>query len=246
MVRLAAALDGSERILANAFKDLPASALQMVGAVAQGPCQGKSVGQTRPDLLPAKEAAHAVDGAWGAAAVRGFCGRNRGGTRCGRYTARRVCSAAAAAELRAGAGAWRLRLRLRLRFESASQGEMFLGLEEGVLVKAGTTVVVSARRALHGGDSSRLSETVEQKFLALDVHKQATRAPMFRLETGLLQQFACPRDPSPQVKNPSASRQSRIPLTSRWPHRRALMPSASFRRAGMASPASGSARAWRV
>jgi F-type H+-transporting ATPase subunit epsilon len=84
-----------------------------------------------------------------------------------------------------------------LSFESASQGEVFLALDEGVLVKTGTTVVVSARRALRGGDLSRLRETVEQEFLALDAHEQATRAAMARLEIGFLQRFASLRDPSP-------------------------------------------------
>jgi F-type H+-transporting ATPase subunit epsilon len=84
-----------------------------------------------------------------------------------------------------------------LSFETAAQGEVFLALDEGVLVKTGAVVVVSARRALRGGDLSRLREAVEQEFLALDAHEQATRAAMARLETGFLQRFASLRDPSP-------------------------------------------------
>lgn len=84
-----------------------------------------------------------------------------------------------------------------LSFESASQGEVFLALDEGVLVKTGATVVVSARRALRGGDLSRLREAVEQEFLALDAEELATRAAMARLETGFVQRFASLRDRSP-------------------------------------------------
>jgi F-type H+-transporting ATPase subunit epsilon len=84
-----------------------------------------------------------------------------------------------------------------LSFETATQGEVFLALDEGVLVKTGAAVVVSARRALRGGDLSRLREAVEQEFLSLDEHEQATRAAMARLETGFLQQFASLRELSP-------------------------------------------------
>ena len=84
-----------------------------------------------------------------------------------------------------------------LSFETATQGEVFLALDEGVLVKTGATVVISARRALRGGDLSRLREAVEQEFLALDAEELATRAAMARLETGFLQRFASLRDRSP-------------------------------------------------
>jgi F-type H+-transporting ATPase subunit epsilon len=84
-----------------------------------------------------------------------------------------------------------------LSFETAAQGEVFLALDEGVLVKTGAAVVVSARRALRGADLSRLREAVEQEFLALDAQEHATRAAMARLETGFLQRFASLRDRSP-------------------------------------------------
>jgi F-type H+-transporting ATPase subunit epsilon len=84
-----------------------------------------------------------------------------------------------------------------LSFETATQGEVFLALDEGVLVKTGAAVVISARRALRGGDLSRLRDAVEQEFLALDAQEQATRAAMARLETGFLQRFASVRDRAP-------------------------------------------------
>ena len=84
-----------------------------------------------------------------------------------------------------------------LSFETAAQGEVFLALDEGVLVKTGAAVVVSARRALRGGDLSRLREAVEQEFLALDEQEQATRAAMARLETGFMRRFASLRDQAP-------------------------------------------------
>ena len=81
-----------------------------------------------------------------------------------------------------------------LSFESASQGEVFLALDEGVLVKTGPAVVISARRALRGDDLSRLRDAVEQEFLKLDAQEEAMRTAMARLETGFMRRFASMRD----------------------------------------------------
>lgn len=77
-----------------------------------------------------------------------------------------------------------------LSYEAEGQGEVFLAVDEGVLVKTGRTVVISVRRALRGKDLARLRETVEQEFLTLDAQEEAMRAAMARLETGFLRRFA--------------------------------------------------------
>jgi F-type H+-transporting ATPase subunit epsilon len=76
-----------------------------------------------------------------------------------------------------------------LTFENASQGETFVALDEGVLVKTGPDVVISARRALRGTDLASLRESVEQEFLALDTQEVAMRTAMARLETGFMRRF---------------------------------------------------------
>ncbi|KAF0866612.1 F0F1 ATP synthase subunit epsilon [Pseudomonas sp. LD120] len=81
-----------------------------------------------------------------------------------------------------------------LSVELESQGEVFLALDGGVLVKTGTDVVISARRALRGADLSRLREAVEQQFLTLDAQEQALREAMGRLETGFMRRFASFRE----------------------------------------------------
>jgi F-type H+-transporting ATPase subunit epsilon len=81
-----------------------------------------------------------------------------------------------------------------LSFEAAGQGEVFLAVDEGVLVKTGPAVVVSVRRALRGGDLSRLREAVEQEFLTLDAQEEEMRAAMAKLETGFMQRFAMLED----------------------------------------------------
>ncbi|MCL4176971.1 MAG: F0F1 ATP synthase subunit epsilon [Verrucomicrobia bacterium] len=77
-----------------------------------------------------------------------------------------------------------------LIYETEADGEVFLAVDEGVLVKTGPDVLVSVRRALTGTDLGQLREAVEKEFLTLDEHEQSTRAVMAKLEIGLLRRFA--------------------------------------------------------
>lgn len=77
-----------------------------------------------------------------------------------------------------------------LSYESSEHGEVFLAVDEGVLVKTGPAVVISVRRALRGKDLARLRDAVEQEFLTLDAHEEEMRSAMARLETGFLRRFA--------------------------------------------------------
>ena len=81
-----------------------------------------------------------------------------------------------------------------LSFEVEGQGEVFLAVDEGVLVKTGPAVVVSVRRALRGTELSRLREAVEQEFLTLDAQEEEMRTAMARLETGFMRRFATLQD----------------------------------------------------
>jgi F-type H+-transporting ATPase subunit beta len=63
LVSLADALDGCERILADEFKDLPESALYMIGAVDEARAKARGRPAAQPAAPPAQEAAHAVDDA---------------------------------------------------------------------------------------------------------------------------------------------------------------------------------------
>jgi F-type H+-transporting ATPase subunit epsilon len=77
-----------------------------------------------------------------------------------------------------------------LIYETKAGGEVFVAVDEGVLVKTGTDVLVSVRRALGGTDLNQLREAVEKEFLTLDEDEQSTRTVMAKLETGFLRRFA--------------------------------------------------------
>ena len=77
-----------------------------------------------------------------------------------------------------------------LIYETEADGEVFVAVDEGVLVKTGPDVLVSVRRAMGGTDLGQLCEAVEKEFLTLDEHEQSTRTVMAKLETGFLRRFA--------------------------------------------------------
>ena len=77
-----------------------------------------------------------------------------------------------------------------LIYETKSDGEVFLAVDEGVLVKTGPDVLVSVRRAIVGTDLGQLREAVEKEFLTLDEHEKSVRQVTAKLETGFLRRFA--------------------------------------------------------
>lgn len=77
-----------------------------------------------------------------------------------------------------------------LIYETEADGEVFVAVDEGVLVKTGPDVLVSVRRALLGKDLGKLRESVEKEFLTLDETEQSVRSVMAKLETGFLRRFA--------------------------------------------------------
>ncbi|MTW22060.1 F0F1 ATP synthase subunit epsilon [Allochromatium palmeri] len=76
-----------------------------------------------------------------------------------------------------------------LIYETVAEGEVYLAVDEGVLVKTGAEVLVSVRRAIRGNDLGQLRATVEQEFLLLDAREQEMRAVMAKLESGFLHRF---------------------------------------------------------
>ena len=77
-----------------------------------------------------------------------------------------------------------------LIYETESDGEVLLAVDEGVLVKAGQDVLVSVRRAIGGTDLGQLRDAVEKEFLTLDEHEQNVRSVTAKLESGFLRRFA--------------------------------------------------------
>jgi F-type H+-transporting ATPase subunit epsilon len=77
-----------------------------------------------------------------------------------------------------------------LSYATAGEGEVFMAIDEGVLVKTDADVLVSVRRALRGKDLGRLREAVAKEFLAQDEQELSLRSAMAKVEGGFLRRFA--------------------------------------------------------
>ncbi|EMI47024.1 F0F1 ATP synthase subunit epsilon [Rhodopirellula sp. SWK7] len=77
-----------------------------------------------------------------------------------------------------------------LVYETDADGELFVAVDEGVLVKTGDDVLVSVRQAIGGTDLARLRHSVEQEFLTLNESERNVRSVMAKLESGFIQRFA--------------------------------------------------------
>jgi F-type H+-transporting ATPase subunit epsilon len=76
-----------------------------------------------------------------------------------------------------------------LTYENESEGEVYVAVDEGVLIKTGQEVIVSVRDAIFGTDLSQLREAVEKEFLTLDESERRIRSVMTKLESGLVRRL---------------------------------------------------------
>jgi len=74
-------------------------------------------------------------------------------------------------------------------YVTSSGEERFLALDEGVLVKQGDQVYVSASRAVPGDDLEHLQDIVENELKVLDESEKKARTVMSRLEADTLRRF---------------------------------------------------------
>ena len=77
-----------------------------------------------------------------------------------------------------------------LMYENNTDGEAYVAIDEGVLVKTGLDVLVSVRNAIGGTDLCLLRETVEREFLNLNERAQDVRSVMTKMESGFIRRLA--------------------------------------------------------
>ena len=77
-----------------------------------------------------------------------------------------------------------------LYYQSASGGDVYLGVDEGVLVKTGQDLLISVRNALAGTDLGQLHEAVDKDFRRLDAQEKQRRASVAKMEGQLAHQLS--------------------------------------------------------
>ncbi len=73
-----------------------------------------------------------------------------------------------------------------LTYKTDSETVHYLAVDEGILVKAGSQVMVSVRNAFGGTDLGKLHDSVEKEFKELDDSEKDLRSAMARIESGFL------------------------------------------------------------
>lgn len=76
-----------------------------------------------------------------------------------------------------------------LIYETDSLGEVCIAIDEGILVKVGTQVMVSVRNAIGGVELGSLHKAIEKKFLNIDEQEKNVRQVMAKLEIGFIRRF---------------------------------------------------------
>lgn len=77
-----------------------------------------------------------------------------------------------------------------LTYATDSSEDVYVAVDEGVLVKAGSDVLVSVRNAIGGMELGELRAAVEREFVNLDESEKQVREVLARLESGFVRRFA--------------------------------------------------------
>ena len=77
-----------------------------------------------------------------------------------------------------------------LVYQTAAEGEVYIAVDEGVLVKTGRDVRVSVRNAIGGMSLEKLSTAVEAEFMQLDEQEQKVRSVLAKMESGFIHRLA--------------------------------------------------------
>ncbi len=78
-----------------------------------------------------------------------------------------------------------------LTYESINTaGEVYIAVDEGILVKTGREVLISVRNAIGGSDLGELHDTICSQFLDLDEQERNIRSTLAKLESGFIRRFA--------------------------------------------------------
>ncbi len=69
-----------------------------------------------------------------------------------------------------------------LIYELANEGEKFIAIDEGILVKTELNVYVSVRNAIQGQELGQLHQAVKEEFLNMGEQEKKLRSVLARLE----------------------------------------------------------------
>lgn len=76
-----------------------------------------------------------------------------------------------------------------LIYEYNEEGETYVAIDQGVLIKKDKQVLISVHNAVVGKDLEQLSETVRREFLTFNEEEQNARTVLSKLESAFVRRF---------------------------------------------------------
>ncbi len=77
-----------------------------------------------------------------------------------------------------------------LTYENEAEGEVYLAVDGGVLVKTGPKVLISVRNAVRGKELGRLREEVQREIASLNEQEQRLRSVIAKMESDFIRRLA--------------------------------------------------------
>jgi F-type H+-transporting ATPase subunit epsilon len=77
-----------------------------------------------------------------------------------------------------------------LIYEIDAEGEIYVGIDRGVVVKTGSEVLVTVRNAIEGTDLGQLREKVKKEFLEIDDQERNVRSVVAKMESDFIRRLA--------------------------------------------------------
>jgi F-type H+-transporting ATPase subunit epsilon len=77
-----------------------------------------------------------------------------------------------------------------LTYQLGAEAEVYMAVDEGVLVKTGLDVLISVRNAIGGTDLGQLHAAVEREFVHLNEREQSVRSVMAKMESDFISRLA--------------------------------------------------------
>jgi F-type H+-transporting ATPase subunit epsilon len=77
-----------------------------------------------------------------------------------------------------------------LTYESESEGEKFVAIDEGVLIKTGPKILISVRNAVAGKGLDQLHKAVVHEFMNFNAQEKSARQVMAKMESSFIQRLA--------------------------------------------------------
>jgi F-type H+-transporting ATPase subunit epsilon len=77
-----------------------------------------------------------------------------------------------------------------LTYQLGAEAEVYIAVDEGVLVKTGLDVLISVRNAIGGTDLGQLHAAVDREFVHLNEREQSVRSVMAKMESDFISRLA--------------------------------------------------------